>query len=253
MQELKLSELTLEQKIGLVICARGGRDAEDKAFILEMVRKKAVGGIQIAFTDDYKDFIREIQEAADYNVLLYNDMECGYPKGQQIPPAIALGAVNDPEVAYEAARITAIEAKAEGFNAVCGPVVDISRPGALCKVPRTFGDDVNTVSTLGRAMIRGYQDEGMLVMAKHYPGGSDMLDDLHIQNGISQLSEEELLQLDLIPYLDAIREENLIHTGRGGIYVCKKMYVFSTLSWHEIFAIVISIFRMFAMATSRKS
>ena len=49
MQELKLNELTLEQKIGLVICSRGGRDDEDKAFILEMVRKKAVGGIQIAF------------------------------------------------------------------------------------------------------------------------------------------------------------------------------------------------------------
>ena len=215
MQELKLGELTLEQKIGLVICSRGGQNDEDKAFILEMVRKKAVGGIQIAFTDGYKAFIKEIQETADYPILLYNDMERGFPKGQRIPSAIALGAANDPELAYEAARITAIEAKAAGFNAVCGPVVDISCPGALCKVPRTFGDDLNTISTLGCAMIRGYQDEGMLVMAKHYPGGSDMKDDPHIRDGVSMLTEEELLKLDLIPYLEAIEHENLsgIMTG----------------------------------------
>ena len=215
MKELNIQELTLEQKLGQVIMSRGGKDAEDKAFILEMIRKRAVGGVQIAFTDDYLDFIRQIKEAADYPILLYNDMERGFPKGQRIPSAIALGAANDPELAYEAARITAIEAKAAGFNAVCGPVVDISCPGALCKVPRTFGDDVSTISTLGRAMIRGYQDEGMLVMAKHYPGGNDMMDDPHIRDGVSMLTEQELLEQDLIPYLEAIREENLsgIMTG----------------------------------------
>lgn len=215
MEGLRLQELSLEQKLGLVIMSRGGLNAEDKAFILEMIRKRAVGGVQIAFTDGYQDFVRQIQEAADYPILLYNDMERGFPKGQQIPSAIALGAANDPDLAYEAARITAIEAKAAGINAVCGPVVDISCPGALCKVPRTFGDDVNTISTMARAMIRGYQDEGMMVMAKHYPGGSDMTDDPHIRDGVSMLTEEELLQLDLVPYLDAIKEENLsgIMTG----------------------------------------
>ena len=215
MEGLCLQELSLDQKLGMVIMSRGGKNAEDKAFILEMIRKRAVGGVQIAFTDGYQDFVRQIREAADYPILLYNDMERGFPKGQRIPSAIALGAANDPELAYEAARITAIEAKAAGVNAVCGPVVDISCPGALCKVPRTFGDDVNTISTLGRAMIRGYQDEGMLVMAKHYPGGSDMKDDPHIRDGVSMLTEEELLNLDLIPYLDAIKEENLsgIMTG----------------------------------------
>lgn len=215
MEELKLNQLTLEQKLGQVICSRGYRDAEDKAFLLEMIRKKAIGGVQIAFDDNYQDFIREIQEAADYPILLYNDMERGFPKGQSIPAAIALGAVNDPEIAYEAARITAIEAKAVGMNAVCGPVVDISCPGALCKVDRTFGDDTQTISRLGNAMIRGYQDEGMLVMAKHYPGGSDMTDDPHIRDGVSWLDEEQLLNKDLVPYVDAIRNNQLsgIMTG----------------------------------------
>lgn len=215
MKELKLSDLTLEQKIGQVIMARGYRDTEDKAFLLEMIKKKAVGGVQIRFDDDYKDFIQEIHEAADYPILLYNDMERGFPKGQQIPSAIALGAVKDPVIAYEAARITAIEAKAVGMNAVCGPVVDISCPGALCKVHRTFGDDVATISELGCAMIRGYQDEGVLVMAKHYPGGSDMTDDPHIRDGVSLLDEQELLEKDLVPYLDAIRNNQLsgIMTG----------------------------------------
>lgn len=215
MEGLNLQQLTLDQKLGQVIMARGYKAQEDKAFLLEMIRNRAVGGVQIAFTDGWQEFIKEIKEAADYPIFLYNDMERGFPRGQRIPSAIALGAVNDPALAYEAARITAIEAKAAGFNSICGPVVDISCPGALCKVERTFGDDVKTVSTLGRAMIRGYQDEGMLVMAKHYPGGSDMTDDPHIRDGVSQLTEEELLNLDLIPYLDAIGHEQLsgIMTG----------------------------------------
>lgn len=215
MQVLKPEELTIEQKLGQLLIVRGYKDQEDKEFVLEMARKKAVGGIQVLFRDGYREEIRELQEAAGYPILVYSDMERGFPKGQKIPSAMALAAVNDLSIAYEAARVTAIEAKEAGLNAICGPVVDISCPGALCKVNRTFGDDTAKVSAFGCAMIRGYQDEGLLVMAKHYPGGSDMVDDPHIREGLSQLDPQQMEEKDLVPYIDAIKKENLsgIMTG----------------------------------------
>ena len=58
--ELKLSGLTVEQKIGQLICARGYINEDDKKFILEMVKKKCVGGIQMGFRDGCKEFIDEV-------------------------------------------------------------------------------------------------------------------------------------------------------------------------------------------------
>lgn len=46
MRLLKLEEMTLEQKIGQLICARGYRDEDDKKFVLEMIKKGAVGAVQ---------------------------------------------------------------------------------------------------------------------------------------------------------------------------------------------------------------
>ena len=61
MTGLCLQELTLDQKLGQVIMARGCKGPEDKAFLLEMIRNRAVGGVQIPFTDDYLDFIKEVR------------------------------------------------------------------------------------------------------------------------------------------------------------------------------------------------
>ena len=58
MKELNINELTVEQKIGQLICVRKFIDKDDEAFIFDMLRKKAVGAIQVNYFDGVKEFIK---------------------------------------------------------------------------------------------------------------------------------------------------------------------------------------------------
>ena len=137
---LKFEDLTLEQKLGMMLVRRSAFiDDEDIEFTLEMIKKHAVGGIQLA---PNPELMKRIDEALDYPLLICYDMETGYPGGNVRHPAlIALGAVNDEEMIYQNAYLTALEAKKAGYNTIWGPVVDACNEGALCCISRTFGDD----------------------------------------------------------------------------------------------------------------
>ena len=217
---LKLEDLSLEQKIGQLICCRGYKNKEDQEFILEMVKKKAVGGIQMGFREGYRDFIKEVLDSADYPILVCADMENGYLGGNfRYPYPLGLATSGDFEFAYNLGRVTAIEAKKDGVNVAWGPVVDIAVKDAVCKIGRCFGDDPEYISKFAIAMIKGFEDEGMIVTMKHFPDGSDVKIDTHMQIGSSKLTKEELLKKDIIPYLRAMEEVNL-----SGIMTIHKIF-----------------------------
>ena len=81
MKELKFEELTLEQKIGMVTCGmvgNWGRSPEGDEFILDLVRKRALGSIWILpSASDFKEITAKIKEAADYPLLFITDAESG--------------------------------------------------------------------------------------------------------------------------------------------------------------------------------
>lgn len=216
MRALVPEELSVEQKIGQLLVARCYVDQDDRKFIIDMVKKKCVGGVQMCFGEEQKSLVSEILEIADYPILVCADMENGYPGGLvKYPTGMGISSCGDPGLAYVLGRITAIEAKKEGVNVAWGPVVDLSKAGSVNKNSRCFGDEAGFVSLYANEMIRGFHDEGMIVTAKHFPGGQDVLIDTHMEKGISNLTEEELLENDIIPYLNAMEEVNLsgIMTG----------------------------------------
>ena len=55
--QLNLKDMTLEQKLGFVMCARVVYGMPDPDFVLEMVRKRAVGCIQIPTQD--REFVEK--------------------------------------------------------------------------------------------------------------------------------------------------------------------------------------------------
>ncbi|MBE7020197.1 MAG: glycoside hydrolase family 3 protein [Ruminococcaceae bacterium] len=208
--ELKLEQLSVEQKIGQLICVRGYVDEDDKKFILDMIKKKSVGAIQMTFREERRAFIKEALAAADYPLLVCADMENGYPGGQiRYPYPLGIASSGDMEFAYNLGRVTAIEAKRDGVNVAWGPVVDVALKDSVCRVGRCFGDDPEYISEFAISMIKGFSDEGMLVTMKHFPDGSDVKIDTHMQVGISHLTKEELLKKDIIPYLRAMEKVQL--------------------------------------------
>ena len=210
MKPLEFEKLTIEQKIGLLITVRGVRNEEDRAFLFEMLRKKAVGGVQVSCVPGCDAIIKEIKEAAGYPILIGADMEKGFPLSDaKIPSVMSLAAAANEELAYQFGAATAIEAKRYGFNMVWGPVVDLIEGDCLCCIPRTFGDDKERTASLAAAIMRGYRDNGMFFTAKHYPGGRDMVEDTHMVEGKSMLTEADLVETDLYPYLYAMEHADL--------------------------------------------
>jgi len=218
MKLTKVEEMTLEQKIGHLIVARGYVDEEDKEYILSMVKKGCVGGVQMWHYEGYSDFISRVKENADYPILICADMENGYLGGElRYPPAIGVATSDDPSLAYKLAKATAIEAKKDGVNVAWGPVMDIATQGSLCKIPRCFSDDLDTISKYTFEIIKAFQDEGMIVTAKHFPGGCDIKSDAHMKMEASSMTEEELINKDIILYLDAMNNVDLTGIMTGHI------------------------------------
>ena len=126
--ELKLEELTEEQKIGMLLCARSFRDEDDLSFVLELIRNHALGSVQPPIGKP--EIVQQIRQAADYPILIITDMEMGFPTSELSPvPLMTLSACDKPEYFRSFARAVVRDAKAAGFNGTWGPVIDVKEPG----------------------------------------------------------------------------------------------------------------------------
>lgn len=193
MKTLKLEELTLEQKLGMVYCGRPF-EPEDLEFVLELIEKRALGCVQVPLKRP--DIMEKIRRAADYPIILIADMEMGYP-GSQLPPIpmMTLAACGKPEYYRAFARALVTDAKNAGYNGTWGPVIDVPENGSH----RTFSNDPQKVALAAEEICRVFADNHFLSCGKHYPGGHK-IGDTHMANLGSEDSLETLLNKRLMPY-----------------------------------------------------
>lgn len=207
MKHLKLEELSIEQKLGMVYCARP-QNEEDLDFVIELVKKRALGCVQLPPTKP--DFVTRVREAADYPILIACDTETGFP-GSDLPPVplMALSACNNEEYYRVFAKGIATDARKAGFNVTWSPVVDILRCNGANKVHRHLSDDPERVAKAAEIMARVYKKNGYLAGGKHYPGGKDKPYDGHMAGIPSDKTVQELEEFDLIPY-KRLMEQDLL-------------------------------------------
>jgi len=210
---LKLEEMTTEQKIGMVFCARRFQE-DDVEFIIELVKKRSLGCVQLPVTAPH--IIKRILDAADYPLLTFNDTEKGFPTTTlPLIPLMSLSACNNPEYFRSFAKGIVRDAKAAGYNGTWGPVIDIQGGDGPCKVGRDFSDDPKIVAERAAIMAKVYRDHGYLSTGKHYPGTSDFPLDTHMTEGYCSLSKEEIIEKNITPYVELMKKDLLpcIMTG----------------------------------------
>ncbi len=117
------------------------------------------------------------------------------------PRAMAFGAVGDERLAYEAARITAIESRAIGVHVNFAPVVDVNNnPRNPVINTRSFGEDPERVSALASAYVRGLQAAGMFATLKHFPGHGDTAVDTHLGLATIPHARDRLERIEWVPF-----------------------------------------------------
>lgn len=203
---LTLEQMTPEQKIGRVLCARRFADQEDIDFTLELVKNQACGCLQIPCKGRYRELIKMFREAADYPLLIINDMGSGFPPST-LPkvPLVSLAACKNHEYTKAFAAAIAKEAREAGYSGVWSPVVDIVQCDGPCKVSRCAGDSPMAVSEIAKDILEVFGSYNYSGSAKHYPGSDIGNVDTHMVEGVSYMTEEELVNETLVPYFELMR------------------------------------------------
>ena len=212
-----VNKMTLDEKIGqMIVAGFNGTDVNEE--LINLVNTNKVGGVilfkrNIETSEQLKKlnnnidglnkeiplFISVDEEGGRVN-RLPSDME-------NFPSAREVGLKIDKDYAYNNGKSIGESLKVTGFNMNYAPVLDIfSNPKNTVIGDRAFGSDVETVSTMGIATMKGIEEEGIISVIKHFPGHGDTSVDSHYGLPIVYKTLEELEIFELIPFKKAIKE-----------------------------------------------
>lgn len=124
------------------------------------------------------------------------------------PHNIGLGATQNAELVEKAARITALESQATGFNWVFSPCIAIPYNERWGRVYEAFSESTDLTVELTKASIKGHQGNlsdktTVMATAKHFIG--DGATDNGVEGGVTSLNGEEVKERLLAPYREAVK------------------------------------------------
>ncbi|GAC1562863.1 MAG: glycoside hydrolase family 3 protein [Vulcanimicrobiaceae bacterium] len=121
-----------------------------------------------------------------------------------VPAMMALGATGDPDLAERVGARLARDCAAIGANVDFAPVLDLALvPASTVVGTRSFGDDAERVATLGAAVVRGLEREGIVSVPKHFPGHGATAVDSHVALPTIETSAADLRARDFVPFVRA--------------------------------------------------
>ena len=122
------------------------------------------------------------------------------------PPMAVLGRSRDPGLATRFSAALAEELTAVGITLDYAPVLDIhTNPKNPVIGDRALADDAALVGTLGAAIVRGLQDNGVAACGKHFPGHGDTSADSHDELPIVEHPPDRIRRVECVPFGEAIR------------------------------------------------
>lgn len=138
------------------------------------IRAGKVGAI---FNTVTRPDIRAMQDQVRHSRLkipLFHAYDVAHGHRTIFPISLGLAASWDPEVVARSARISALEASADGLDMSFSPMVDITRDARWGRVSEGFGEDTYLTSLLSGVMVRAYQGsnlaapDSIMAAVKHF-------------------------------------------------------------------------------------
>jgi beta-N-acetylhexosaminidase len=121
------------------------------------------------------------------------------------PPVAAVGRCGSDALAARFGAALARELRSVGISFDCAPVLDVLTNANNPAIgDRAIANDARTVATLGAAMIRAMQGEGVAACGKHFPGHGDTAVDSHHELPLVEHSPDRLRAIEYEPFRAAI-------------------------------------------------
>ncbi|WP_236250392.1 glycoside hydrolase family 3 N-terminal domain-containing protein [Microbulbifer sp. ALW1] len=177
-----LTQMSTQEKIGqLALRDWGTFGSADMKVIKQAVREGRVGGfLNVNFSSVDQNAFEELQRIAveesplGVPLLFGQDVIHGYETIFPIP--LGQAASWNPQLIKDGARVAAQEASADGIRWTFAPMIDISRDPRWGRIAETLGEDPYLTSTLGVAMVEGFQSDNLAdptslaACGKHFAG-----------------------------------------------------------------------------------
>jgi beta-N-acetylhexosaminidase len=130
---------------------------------------------------------------------------------EPIPPMMALGALGDVQLAFDAGEALAHDLRRIGCTLDFAPVLDLALdPGNTVIGTRAFGTPVPLVTELGAGLARGLSFGGITPTFKHFPGHGATASDTHLGAARLDVDRVMLEMRDLAPFAASIRDDTAI-------------------------------------------
>lgn len=177
--------MSIQEKIGQLNLPSVGFDVTGPVVsqgVEEKISKGLVGGVFNTFTPVA---VRKLQEKAIKSHRLHIPLLFGYDviHGHRtiFPIPLALSCTWNLGAIENMAKVSALEATADGLNWTFSPMVDIARDPRWGRVSECAGEDPYLGSRIAEAMVRGYQGtslrnpENLMACVKHFAlyGGAE--------------------------------------------------------------------------------
>ena len=201
-----LSTLTLEEKAAQMMMP--ALFSSDDFFTLKAVGdygRRGVGGIVLLKgTSSSAEMISDsLRSASAIMPFISIDAEWGLGMRLSDEPSYPLNseigeAASEKEM-FRYGSAVARQCRKIGINMVLGPVVDVADRGSFMG-RRSYGSDPVRVSDLAVAYARGLESEGVMSVAKHFPGHGSAKGDSHKLTPVIERTLHQMDSVDLYPF-----------------------------------------------------
>ena len=206
-----MGRMTLKEKVGQMDQFKGFAKMK-KDELIEAKRRLKQGLIGSFLIVKDAKAVEEIQKLAENSplkipVLIAIDAihGHGYYSGSTIfPTPIGMASTWNPEIIEQASAVTAKEMRVTGYHWNFSPYINVTRDPRWGRTGENFGEDPFLVSTMGVAMVRGYQGKGIsepfsvLACAKTLLAGSEPVNGLNMAP--VDISERTIREIFLPPF-----------------------------------------------------
>ena len=166
-----LERMSVEEKAGQLNLITGTMDAtgmKDSGDLAAKIRAGACGAVLNVFTPAATQALQAVALESRLRIPLIFGYDVIHGHRTIFPIPLALACSWNVDLIERCARVAALEAAADGLHWVFSPMVDISLDARWGRVAEGAGEDPWLASQIAAAMVRGYQENGVIACVKHF-------------------------------------------------------------------------------------
>lgn len=190
-----------------VITVRNSDTPQNRKLLQKLVEEIKIGGLLFdnGKAADQARLTNFCQSLSKVPLMITFDGEWGLAMRlsdtPRFPVNMMLGAIQNDTLLYEYGRAVGRQCRRMGVQVNFAPVIDVnSNPRNPVIGKRSFGESVSNVSAKAIAYAKGLEAEGVMAVAKHFPGHGDTSEDSHKTLPLVPHPRERLMNVELAPF-----------------------------------------------------